>query len=87
MTIRSSLRSCNYAKSQDRLVTTASESMSDAVTDLKARLGGSFPCTSGEGVGSLGFGALLTIPPSFARRGSVVNPGPLSQRMVVTTGR
>lgn len=71
MTERPSLSSCNYAESQDRMVTTTSDSMADAVTGLEVtdlHLGGSLLCTSGEGTGSPGSGVLLTVPPSFHLR-------------------
>lgn len=53
MILRPFLSSCNYAESQDSLVTTTLDSTSHAVTDLKARLVGSFPLHICEGLGVL----------------------------------
>lgn len=66
MVIRPSLSSYNYAKSQDSLGTATPDDMSDAFTDLKARLVGSSPLHIWEGTGSLGFCTLLRVRPTFA---------------------
>lgn len=65
MILRPFLSSCNYAESQDSLVTTTLDSTSHAVTDLKARLVGSFPLHICEGTGSPGFCMLLMVLPTF----------------------
>ena len=82
MTKRPFLRSCNYAKSQDRLMTTTSESMSNTIMISRPAL-----AHLERGLGALASVHYLQFLHPSAWCGFVVNPNRLSQRMVVTLGK